>query len=145
MASPDQCQEPFPQEFSRSKEGQAQSSRSKGKADFCSHSRFLQPPTYGEGRDEPFPLSCAPAASQEDSQDGASLLGSVTALTWGWCCSPIAPGPFRRAHKGALSWELEPSERSAGFQGTPQALRKGPPNPAAGFKGFLKGDKRTPL
>lgn len=76
---------------------------------------------------------------------GCPGAGTVPAMTWGWCCSPITPGPFRRAHKGALSWELEPSESSAGFQGTPQALRKGPPKAAAGFKGFLKGDKRTPL
>lgn len=128
--------------------GQAQSSRSKEKSDFffCSHNHFLQPPTHWEGRDEPFPLSCAAAASQEDSQgpqedpqDEALMLGVVTAMTWVWCCSPISPGPFRRAHKGALSWELEPSGRSAAFQGTPQALRKGPPKAAAGFKGVSKG------
>lgn len=62
--------------------------------------------------------------------------GNCHCLDPGLVLQPHRPGPFRRAHKGALSWELEPSECCAGFQGTPQALRKGLQKLLLPLKGF---------
>lgn len=135
------------------KAGQAKSS--KEKADFfffffaatvasCSHQ-----PT-GKGGMSPSYLSCAAAAaSQEDSQEdcpGRSLgAGMCPCHDLGLVLRPHRPWAFQEGSQRGFELELEPSELSAAFQGTPQALRKGPPKAAAGFKGVLKGDKRSPL